>query len=53
MQNYVSKKELADKIDEERRQKEKKLREIETKRILDVQLQEREQQKKMSKYEEQ
>ena len=42
MQNYVSKKEMMDKLDEERRQKEKKLKEIEAKRILDIQLQERE-----------
>ena len=42
MQNYVSKKEQADKIDEEKRLRLKKQREIETKKILDLQLQEKE-----------
>ena len=38
MQNYVSMKEQMDKIDEERRQKEKRMKELEAKRILDIQL---------------
>ena len=51
LHKYIKDKEMSDTLNDERKRKFLKMQEIEAKRILDIQLQEREEQKNLRKYE--
>lgn len=51
MNNYIKSKEIQDRYNDELKKKTKKQKELETKRILDIQLQERKEQERLKKYE--
>lgn len=50
-QKYIKDKEISDTLKDEKKRKYLKMQEIEAKRILDIQLQEKEEQKNLRKYE--
>jgi hypothetical protein len=50
MQNYIKKKEMYDLLDEEKRKRNLKNKEMETKRILDIQMQTRLEEQRVKKF---